>query len=208
MKYILLIFSIILISFPLLAQTTMQTNHFVFYYLEKPSSAVNKDLLLKYFDHDSVGTDLYHFIVVNSDFCASMPAESHEGFTSLQKDSMVYVLQHYIENKQDVIQHNKLNLKQIRSSISNIFNQIIDCSIVDNTISIKGNYSFSFIVDTDDFSKYFNTKSRFFSLFNSIPLISLVNEISMYEYVVSEDIFKKIDEMLLKNYFNYSLNKL
>tara|TARA_B100000767_G_C19538455_1_gene439661 strand:+ start:86 stop:712 length:627 start_codon:yes stop_codon:yes gene_type:complete len=208
MKNIFLIQSLFLFLLNIHSQTSVPTNHFVFYYLENPSSSVNKDMLLKYFDHDTFGTDLYHFIVVNSDFCVSVPDESHEGFNSLQKDSMLYVLQNYIENKQDVIKHDRLGLKQIRSSMSNIFNQIIDCSILEKKIFVKGNYSFSIIVDTDDFSKYFNNKSRFFSLFNSIPFISLLNENSIYEYVVSEDVFKNIDLKTLRNYSNYSLNKL
>lgn len=200
--------SILLVSLANHAQMSMSTDHFVFYYLEKPSSAVNKELLLKYFDQDSSSTDLYHFIIINSDFCTSIPDKSHKGFTILQKDSVVNVVQNYIENNQDIIKHNELGLRQIRSSISDIFNYRIDCSIIDNAIVLKGNYSFSFIVDTDDFSKYFSEKSRFFSLLNSIPFISLVNEKSIYEYVVLEDVFKKIDNNKLKNYTNYSLNKL
>jgi hypothetical protein len=208
MNNLFFILSIFLFSLANYAQKSVPTNHFVFYYLEKPSSYVEKDMILRYFDHDSAGTDLYHFIIINSEFCVSVPEESHKGFTSLQKDSMVYILQNYIENKQEVLQHDRLSLKEIRTSISNIFNKQIECSINLNKIFIKGNYNFSFIIDTDDFSKYFNTKSRFFSLFNSIPLISLVNDNSMYEYVVSEDVFKNINLNKLKNYSNYSIFKL
>lgn len=208
MKTKLLIFLLFLIHLVVRAQTNLPTHQFIFYYLENSSSSVNVELLQKYLNKETSSTDLHHFIVVKNSFCTSIPDESQKGFTISQKDSIIDILQIHIENQQDIIKHNRLSLKEIRLSISNIFNEQIDCSIIENTIVSNRNYNFSFIIDTDDFSKYFYQKSKFFSLFNSIPFISLVNKNSTYEYVVTKEVFKNINYNNFKKYSNFSLINL
>ena len=208
MKNKLLILLLFLIQLVGHAQNNLPTHHFIFYYLENSSSSVNVELLQKYFNQKTSTTDLHHFIVVKNSFCTSIPDESQKGFAISQKDSVIDILQIHIENQQDIIKHNRLSLKEIRLSISNIFNEQIDCPIIENTIVSNRNYNFSFIIDTDDFSQYFFTKSKFFSLFNSIPFLSLVNKNSTYEYVVTKEIFKSINLNNLKKYSNFSLINL
>lgn len=155
--------------------TQSSNKNFIFYYLENPSVSVDKNLLKSFFELQNVSKDIFHLIIINPSYIISLLDSDLIGFHVNQKDSIINLLINQISNQNEFINHEKLKTRSILLSISSFFESQINLSFLNDQLISNESYKFSFIIDTDDFAKFYNKRSKFFNTINSFKLVSLVN---------------------------------
>ena len=119
--------------------------------------------------------DIFHLIIINPSYIISLLDSDLIGFHVNQKDSIINLLINQISNQNEFINHEKLKTRSILLSISSFFESQINLSFLNDQLISNESYKFSFIIDTDDFAKFYNKRSKFFNTINSFKLVSLVN---------------------------------
>jgi hypothetical protein len=170
-----LLYILLFLSICLYGHTQSSNKNFIFYYLENPSVSVDKNLLKSFFELQNVSKDIFHLIIINPSYIISLLDQDLIGFHVNQKDSIINLLINQISNQNEFINHEKLKTRSILLSISSFFESQINLSFLNDQLISNESYKFSFIIDTDDFAKFYNERSKFFNTINSFKLVSLVN---------------------------------
>ena len=143
--------------------------------MENPYGSVDKSLINRFFETQNILDDDFYFVIINPSYIIPLFEDDLDGFKRDEKNIIINELLNQLSNLNEFINHEDLNSRSILVSISKYYESQLKFSDSE-ILKLKNddNINFSFIVDTDDFSKYNKKSSKFFDLMDAISLVSLI----------------------------------
>ena len=145
--------------------------------MENPFGSVDKSLINRFFDLQNISNNDFYFVIINQSYIIPLLEDDLDGFKKNEKNIIINELLNQLSSINEINDHENLNSRSILVSLSEYFeNQIkfYDSEIL--KLKHDDNINFSFIIDTDDFSKYLKKSSKFFDLMDAISLVSLISK--------------------------------